>query len=301
MNCPTCRAPWIDVPSEILEADEDTLPSPAPQQAHQTQTHQRRWSKVPRPTVTWLARPLTRKDSDSSRSTVGGSPGLGFDSASELAVGVGATRHRRRASSLLSDSSSQTKVEPPPALRSILSGAASMSSKNSSGGSGSLAGKRSVKFCDDPVYYDYSYADYAAYCPYPHAHAHAAESALAHAAHCKLGEDCDGGCVAFGYDYDMFSFEPPAAIPSERGWGVLSRMAAWLRRMRRRAAGAGEEEKGRGRGRPVISRPLPLGNPGMVRSAREAEVRRRMGVGMGMAKGSPPQVKRVLLRNLACG
>lgn len=206
-------------------------------------------------------------------------------------MGVGATRHRRRASSLLSDSSSQTKVEPPPALRSILSGAASMSSSASKGsGGGSLAGKRSVKFCDDPVYYDYSYADYG-YCPHPRAHE---QAMLEHAAHCKLGEDCDGSCVAFSYDYDMFSFEQPEAIPSERRWGLLSRIAAWLRRVRRRAQGVAAADEEKGRGRPVISRPLPLGNPGAVKSARQVEMRRRMVQGA-------PQVKRVLLRNLACG
>jgi len=223
MTCPTCKAPWLEVPVGSIDHDneERALP-PLPPQA-------KRRSIITRPP--WISRPINRKDSEFSSYS---SP-FSFDSS---------YTRRRRPSSVISDSSSQTRVEtasssvPVPPLRSVLSGASSISS-----GKVTLAGKRSVKFSDEPVYFDYSCRCSRADYPLD-----------SHAPCCKLPYECAGECWydAGCYDYDMFSFEQPEEIPSERKWGILSRFVAWLRRKTRGSSPHDEN------GRPSISRPLPL-------------------------------------------
>lgn len=234
MTCPNCRTPFLDIPADILEIEEENTPEP---------TQPKRWTKRP----AWISRPLNRKNSEAS--TVAPGP---------MDEYVYTSQHRRRASisSVVSDSSSQTKVEPSPALRSILSHSPSVSSGKDSGST--LTAKRSVKFSDEPVYYDYSYR-----------FSHICESGPCHTVHCKLGEDCNGECLfdnyTFDYDVDMFSFEQPEDIPSEKRWGLFSRFIAWLRRRTGRRAYTIEE----GKRRPVISRPAPL----TPRSTRHCTVR----------------------------
>lgn len=168
-------------------------------------------------------------------------------------------------SSEASDASSQTKVEPEPTQppKSILAHSPSVSSKTS--GKTTLTAKRSVKFSDEPVYYDYSYRD------------HLALKSGVHCACCCACEHFSTTCeqpyykpsppayvydpeldleaaTIFGYDDDMFSFEEPASIPSAARWSLFSRFVAWLRRATGRRRYTIDEEAWR----PVISRPQPL-------------------------------------------
>ena len=159
-------------------------------------------------------------------------------------------------------------MEPPPPPRSILQHSPSVSS-GKSGKSSTLTAKRSVKFSDEPVYYDYSYR-YSQFCTCPHP--------PHHAPFCKLPYDCNGECLyedySFcGYEDDMFSFELPDEIPSERRWGVISRLIAWLRRRTGGRRYTIEAEKRR----PVISRPQPLmPRPCVVEAIRDKKQQRRV-------------------------
>lgn len=180
------------------------------------------------------------------------------------------SKHLRRTSvsSDASDSSSQTKVELPPPPRSILTHSASVSSGKS--GKSTLTAKRSVKFSDEPVYYDYSYRYSQLLCTCAHA--------PHHAPFCKLPYDCSGECMfddySFcGYDDDMFSFELPEEIPSERRWGLISRFIAWFRRRTGGRRYTIDEEKRR----PAISRPQPLApRPCPIEIARDRQRRRKI-------------------------
>ena len=180
----------------------------------------KRWSRLRR--QAWISRPLNRSALADSPSTVT----LGED------FGSSPTRRRRRPSSLLSFSSDQTKVEHAPPLHSILSGASSISSK------GSIVAKRSVKFSEENVVYDYVYD---------------APSGNVD----KIIYELDYGYDREGF-YDMFSFEETASIPSEHRWGFISRIICWLRRARARYAG---ETATLSNGGIPISNPLPLGAP----------------------------------------
>ncbi|KLO20032.1 hypothetical protein SCHPADRAFT_26872 [Schizopora paradoxa] len=235
VNCPNCKAPWI-IPTEILEAKEDD--------ARTRNTTSRGDLSVSSDLP--LPPPLVaRKLSESSQYRPRDPSPFSFEPAASLAS---FDRRRRRSSSIISDSSSQTKVAESlgpsvsgPILRSILSGASSVSS-----GKVTLAGKRSVKFSEEPVYYDYSYRQ-SCNC----------EQELRHSPYCKIPYDCDGECLfdCGYYDYDMFSFEQPDEIPSVKKWGVLSRIIAWIRRRRGKKVCADTEK-----GRVCISRPYALGS-----------------------------------------
>ncbi|KAH8120473.1 hypothetical protein DFH11DRAFT_65595 [Phellopilus nigrolimitatus] len=226
VTCPNCRTSVLDIPEDILEIDESLSEPSQP----------KRWTKR----SNWISRPINRKESETSTL-----PGTGVEGAFSVEFDGSPSRSRRRASmsSEHSDSSSQTKVEPTPPPRSILMHSPSVSSAKGS----TLTAKRSVKFSDKPEYYDYSYR-----CT------HDCEHAPQHAQHCKLPYECSGECMFedynYGYDVDMFSFEQPEEIPSERRWGFFSRFIAWLRRRRGKRTYTIEAEKRR----PVISRPQPL-------------------------------------------
>ncbi|KAI5123746.1 hypothetical protein M0805_000338 [Coniferiporia weirii] len=260
LTCPNCRSSILDIPEDILEIDEGR-PQPQPP---------KRWGKR----SNWISRPLNRKDSEAS--TLHGTPAdssFGF-----VDLDRSSSRHRRRASvsSEVSDSSSQTKVDHGPPPRSILQHSPSVSSGKAS----TLTAKRSVKFSDEPVYYDYSYRS-----------SHVCEHPPHHAPHCKLPYDCSGECLfddssSYGYDVDMFSFEQPEDIPSERRWGIFSRFVAWLRRRTGRRTYTIEEEKRR----PMISRPQPLApRPHPVEVGREKEGRRTRTI----TKKRTPSLRRV--------
>ncbi|EJD04221.1 uncharacterized protein FOMMEDRAFT_19475 [Fomitiporia mediterranea MF3/22] len=251
LNCPNCRASVLNIPEDILEVEEGTFPEPP---------KVRRWAKRP----TFISRPLNRKESDSSTIPGPGSSIRGLD------IDGATPKHLRRSSvssEAASDSSSQTKVEPPPPPRSILTHSPSVSSGKS--GKSTLTAKRSVKFCDEPVYYDYSYR-FSKFCTCAHP--------PHHAPFCKLPYDCNGECLyedySFcGYDDDMFSFELPEEIPSEARWGVFSRFIAWFRRFTGGRMYTIDAEKRR----PVISRPQPLTpRPCRVDVAREKKSQRKM-------------------------
>lgn len=242
IESPTCSGSWPSQPDKVLNRESILAGSRL----------KRGKDKQP----AWISRPLQRQDSDCSTqlSTIGTSSDLHFP-----------RKHLRRASStsVISDASSQTKVGAVPALRSILSGTSSLSAKGST-----LTAKRSVKFSEEnAVYYNYARR-------YSHSCGHDHDNAV----HCKLGYDCDGSCScdSLHYDYDMFSFDEPEDIPSEKRWGIFSRFIAWLRRKRGKTVSTSEK------GRPSISRPYPLGAPRCVagcprrgRDKRRAERRAR--------------------------
>lgn len=226
-------------------------------------------SDIPRPPL------VARKVSESSQHRARDPSPFSFEPAASLAS---FDRRRRRTSSIISDSSSQTRVESSlaasvsgPTLRSILSGASSVSS-----GKVTLAGKRSVKFSEEPVYFDYSYRQ-SCDC----------EQEICHSPYCKIPYDCDGECLfdTGHYDYDMFSFEQPEGMPSIKKWGILSRLIAWIRRKRGKKICTDNEK-----GRVSISRPYALG-------ALEARVPSARGVyGHGVVKRHR-QPQRAVLRS----
>ncbi|KAL5518716.1 hypothetical protein ACEPAH_399 [Sanghuangporus vaninii] len=255
---PPCHqdvASVLNIPEDILEVEEETLPESSSSKA-------KRWSKRPN----FISRPIKRKESDTSTlpGSVAGSTFRGLD------IDGPTPKHLRRASvssEAASDSSSQTKVEPLAPPRSILQHSPSVSSGKS--GKSTLTAKRSVKFSDEPVYYDYSYRD-SHFCTCTHP--------PRHAPFCKLPYDCNGECLYedyrfSGYEDDMFSFELPEEIPSERRWGAISRFVAWFRRIAGRRRYTIDEEKRR----PMISRPQPLTpRPCRVEVVREGRNQRRM-------------------------
>ena len=264
LTCPSCRTSLLNIPEDILEIEEDS---------HLEPPKSRRWSRRPN----WISRPINRKNSVTSSL-----PGSKMPPSLHGMESDRTSRHNRRASvsSDASDSSSQTKVETPPPPRSILQHSPSVSSnKSSRSGKSTLATKRSVKFSEEPVYYDYSYrfstlaatATCTCACKLP----------PEHSPFCKIPFDCAGECLLedfqfYRYDDDMFSFEQPATIPSERRWGIFSRFIAWLRRRTGQRTYTIEAEKRR----PKISRPLPL-TPRQLpvaatRVIRERERRRRL-------------------------
>lgn len=252
LSCPNCRASVLNIPEDILEVEEETTA--------ESSSKARRWSKRP----TFISRPIKRKESDTS-TILGSVAGSSFRA---LDIDGPSAKHLRRtsvSSEAASDSSSQTKVDPPPPPRSILQHSPSVSSGKS--GKSTLTAKRSVKFSDEPVYYDYSYRE-SHFCTCPHP--------PHHAPFCKLPYECNGECLYedyrfSGYEDDMFSFELPEEIPSEQRWGIVSRFVAWFRRLAGRRRYTIDEEKRR----PVISRPQPLTpRPYRVEVARERRNRR---------------------------
>lgn len=247
LACPNCSSPFVDIPADMLKMENDDLPALPPSA--------KRWSKRP----VWISRPLNRQESEPAMTHVAGSDTLGLQLN-------GTNKDRRRAStseSIISDSSSQTKVDPAPILRSILSHAPSVSSGKDS----TLTAKRSVKFSEEPIYYDYSYR-------YSHAYRD-----IRHAPDCKQPDDCygdclyEGYCCTYDYDVDMFSFEQPEHIPSEKRWGIFSRFIAWLRRKSGRCVYTIEE----GKRRPQISRPQPLAPRAANHAAQRQEEYKRRG------------------------
>ena len=246
MSCPSCKIPWAEFPAH-------TLVSRSGEHGQVNNFTRRNLEK----SAAWISRPIQRKDSSSSSKAIANSINIDYSRSPE---------HERRASSIITDESSLTHVERAPTFRSILSGASSVNSSKIS----TLGGKRSVKFSEEPnVYYDDNTYRYSHPCGHDHDHVD----------HCKLGFDCDGSCTCdtnFRYvDYDMFSFELPDEIPSEKKWGILSRLIAWLRKLRGSRIHSGISSRSAGCRRPAISRPYRLGAPEVALALRDKNRRLR--------------------------